>query len=1709
MAIKDKIEVWQRDLIDMSKRNTLLYFHATGVRVSGLPLPIADTVPLFRAITRQGNSTNKSKSRYIEPSDLGFPDPQENPGPLRLLERLRTQARDDQKERGIHTLYLVFGMLNWTEVAHSQEWVVSPLIFIPVTFQRGVSGHYILVINEDEDIEINPVLHEKLYNDFHIRLPTWQEIVTAINAASTSASASEGEKAPCVSAKSAKDPKDPVIPTLDDVLKHIQSALEQLPDFAKAKWAITPDACLGRFSFTKLIMRQDLQRNQETALAHPILRRIAGEHGALREPSELIPAERLDERVHPRDTLAILDADSSQQEAIQAAIAGQSFVLQGPPGTGKSQTIANIIAESLARGKKVLFVSEKMAALEVVRRRLETAGLGEFLLDLHDAKRNKKDFINELQAAVRQARIRPSNQESVEWERRSAELERRRTQLNAYVRELHIPRFALQISAFEAHGRRARLANASTSDAPLGDVTQLTYSDLIDRCDALEALLDYTDVLDHYPTHSWRMTPLTSLSGDQSSALDYHFGLLSKALGHADEVLTELKARLGEDDPITLQWANNALDRARLALTSPMPPRHWLNPSRVESLSRLFQHGATAASAYHEAHKRLDGRYQETIYTLDHNALLETLTEAPKPALAIIQTRPGEDGRDTILRERSTLDGHLHACEELLPAFSVSAATAAKLLGEPTPESIAHVRAIVERAVVVAASPVPPKTWLDADFYAEARIIALEAVERAEWARQTHTYLEKRYTASFFTTDLSAISARFRERHTSMLRFLNPQYYLDCRTLNQYAQPGVALTRQQLGEDALLIARLHEYDQWRQDHRADHARIFGRYFLGDQTDWAHIREIITWTDSFHNVYGEQGAPEPARRLATGSVSERSPLASVSRTLADLSQQWNSERGWMEQALVTNRIVQGYDDLDSAPVNALTQKLAKLHARLGEFWQAADTLNKTTRGVPAQTYNQMTQDLENARAAREYTTWIAEHGDELRRQLHSRFQDTRTDWSAALEHLEWIRRFIALYPDGVPTSLAAWITTIPQVQDPQRDPHTIQTSVRDTLERAGQALETITAEIPHITTALPLSELPGGAQSFERTPLVELRERVDTLRTSIPQLKRWVDCGQAIERCQQLGLGPFVSAALLKQPFPRDIIHIFERRFYTLWLDAARRESPILANFSGDIQATAIRNFRELDKEHMKLASARLVSSLRRSRHNVYLRATSSSDTARSDDDRDFARTYIQLTREAEKKRHPAIREIVRRVGPALIELMPCWMMSPLSVSQFIETAEPIFDLVIFDEASQVLPEDAICAIIRGKQLIVVGDDKQLPPTSFFSKSLSDMGDEDDEDSDSAVSQRTESILKELMAANFTPRSLKWHYRSRHESLIAFSNSEFYGDQLITFPGPERHHHDGVKFVHVADGVYDRSNTRTNRREAERVVDELIEIVRRDHKSSIGVVALSGAQQAAIREALDSRFKSHPELAHLRDRLDEESDAKDAFFIKNLETVQGDERDIILLSVGYGNDRNGKLHANFGPINKPGGERRLNVAVTRARKRMIVVSSIRANDLPPTPSSAGAQTFRRYLDFAERGPAALRADPTNATSDSGRDFGSPFELAVYEALKARGLHVDKQVGCSSYYIDLAIRDDQQPDRYLLGIECDGRTYHSSKTARDRDRLRQAHLEGLGWHIHRIWSSDWIADPDREIGKILEALAHARMRTPIRHTTEEAG
>ena len=451
---------------------------------------------------------------------------------------------------------------------------------------------------------------------------------------------------------------------------------------------------------------------------------------------------------------------------------------------------------------------------------------------------------------------------------------------------------------------------------------------------------------------------------------------------------------------------------------------------------------------------------------------------------------------------------------------------------------------------------------------------------------------------------------------------------------------------------------------------------------------------------------------------------------------------------------------------------------------------------------------------------------------------------------------------------------------------------------------------------------------------------------------------------------------------------------------------------------------------------------------------------------------------------AKKRAHLPIRVLLEKAGPAIQQLKPVFMMSPLSVAQFLKPGAFEFDLLVMDEASQIEPVDALGAVARVKQLVVVGDERQLPPTAFFKK-LTGEDERDPEDDETLQARDAESILDLCLAKGAPYRLLSWHYRSKHQSLIAVSNREFYENRLFIVPSP----YDavagmGLKF-HKLDTVYDRGGTRTNAGEAKIVAEAVIAHAKTSPEQTLGVATFSSVQRTAILKELELLRRAHPETEPFF-----APEVVEPFFVKNLENIQGDERDVIFISMGYGKTAEGYLAHNFGPLSGEGGERRLNVLISRAKLRCEVFSNFSGGDidLERTPAR-GVAALKMFLTFAETG----HFGQGKMTGD-GHD--SAFEQAVCKKLRSLGHDVKTRIGASGFRVDLAVADPETPGRFVLGIECDGAQYHASRSARDRDRLRQQVLEAHGWIIHRIWSADWYLRPKEEVRKIEAAIAAAK-------------
>lgn len=672
------------------------------------------------------------------------------------------------------------------------------------------------------------------------------------------------------------------------------------------------------------------------------------------------------------------------------------------------------------------------------------------------------------------------------------------------------------------------------------------------------------------------------------------------------------------------------------------------------------------------------------------------------------------------------------------------------------------------------------------------------------------------------------------------------------------------------------------------------------------------------------------------------------------------------------------------------------------------------------------------------------------------------------------------------------------------------------SVRDSLTRLGRAAEEVRgiaqAIAPVLASASPDESVRLAARDFlavfssflEEKKLFEsvsgtdvtclypdqvfgsLPRRLNDLAAARQMLRDWVAWCRVRQEAEAKGLSPLVRNIEDGTVSPQEAETVFHLGYARWWLPLAIDATPVLREFRRFEHEHAVADFRDVDDIVRKAAAARVASSLAHGLPPV--------QGVPRQSELGLLRHQMELQRPSR-----SIRELIGGMPNSFSKLAPCMLMSPLSIAQYLPPDQALFDVVIFDEASQITTWDAVGAIARGRQTIIVGDPKQLPPTNFFGRN--------EEDEEATEHERDlESILDEAKTAGIPVRDLRWHYRSRNESLIAFSNHHYYQNRLITFPSPTVEDR-AVSLRFVPNGIYDRGKTRTNKVEARAVADEAVRRMRswlklpEGERQTLGVITFNAQQQSLIQDFLDEARRANPELEWYFSE-----DRVEPTIVKNLENVQGDERDTILFSITFTEDTAGKRSMDFGALNRDGGERRLNVAVTRARQELLVFSGFRADQIDISRTKAiGVHHLKTFLDFADRGAIAL------PSQDHGSVGGleSPFEEAVAEELSKRGWHLVPQVGISGFRIDIGVKHPDKAGAYLSGVECDGATYHSSATARDRDKVREQVLRGLGWNIVRVWSTDWWFDRKSAADRLHHALTELLDRSREKPQPDNTG
>lgn len=1336
-----RIERWQSRLLDLSLRNRLLNFRETG---RTLMLDVPDLAMLEDVLSDDGRfeilpKTDGDDAFRLSELESGRLYSDESPAEAqkRLLTIYRL-AKSSIEETGANLLHLALGQLVWYESPSAESARVAPILLLPVEMTRssGGVGYTYKIGLSDEPIRPNVTLLEKLRTEFGVDTKGLDEL-----------------------------PEDESGIDVPMVLRKFREAIRDTQ-----RWEVRESACIGLFSFNKFLMWRDLRENLESLKENRLVRHLVETPGVPFESEPFPDPSSLDAEIKPGEMFCTRDADSSQLAAVKAASDGRTFVLEGPPGTGKSQTIANMVANALANGKRVLFVAEKMAALSVVRKRLEQDGLGAYCLELHSAKASKKEVLAQLARSLDEPRLGTPGG----WGSLCADLSETRDRLNSYVRELHKEHPSGE-SLYEMIGRLADLGEFEPVGLAFEDIAETSRERLHEWRAVLSEMRERAAPVDPVDEHPLRGIGLS----------EWSFGLneeirasLSKAVDAAHELddavqkLVQEIAGTAESRRLTKPELELAIGLAQMMQSWPEPTPELVDSNASDELRAALREFARIGRDHDERVQRLFARYQHEVLDLNHLELIDRAKRAQ---------------------------------DQIAPFRWLRWRKLAKQLG--------------------------PYTKVDSPRLSEMLVDLEEA------------------------RDLRVV--------------------------------GGNLSR---------------------DSRS--REVLGRYLKAEGGDWDAIDSLLTWCDGFREKVCEAvdaGVDEGFVTRIVTAVSSRecaSGLARLGGAVRDTSANWDDCWG-----------------------------------------EASERL-------------------------------------------------------AVVEDAGWYAEGLG-YIEGVADALRRWMD-------------------------------------------------------------------------SLDGLNTWCSWQRSRNAVCDAGLEPLIVAYERGTIGLNDIEPVFEYEFGTHWFVTTANEIDVIRGFSSAAQDSLVSRFGDLDRalvERTKLVVGALLSGV--------VPDIPESASGRSE--------VGILRRELEKKRrHMPTRRLISSIPSLLPRLKPCFLMSPLSVAQFLDAGTLGFDMVVFDEASQIPVWDAIGAIARGQEVVVVGDSKQLPPTTFFSTIDGDDGYVEDE---TAV-EDMESILKECNASGVPALRLNWHYRSRHESLIAFSNRQYYENTLHTFPSPvESSDRLGVTFRHVSEGVYDRGGARTNRPEAEAVVEDVLRMLfEPGANGSIGIVTFNQAQQTLIEDLLDTKRREHPEIEQFFGGGVDES-----VFVKNLENVQGDERDTVIFSVGYGPDESGRVSMNFGPLNKEGGERRLNVAITRAKRRLVVYSSMTADaiDLRRT-SAVGVRDFRLFLDYAERG-TLLASSSDDVYAD--RRGGAAFERAVKDAIESRGWEVDSRVGFAGYRIDLAVRDPKDASRYLLGIECDGDAYRMAGTARDRDRTRRAVLTGLGWNLHRVWAVQWRISKESCLRAIDEAIAKA--------------
>ena len=1545
----------------------------------------------------------------------------------RVCRKVHNHARTAIEETGSNMLYLVFGFLEFYEDEASDKALMAPLVAVPVLMKQGgadnVTGQPKFELTfTGEEITDNLSLKEKLKQQSNIQLPEFEE-----------------DDAP------------------EDYFEKIERLIEN-----KDRWKVKRQIVVSILSFTKMVLVNDLDPNRWPATpkgnsltTHPL---VKGIFLGLEEDRSDTDGQEYDVDEHPDNNLPLIyDADTYQHRALIDALAGKNMCINGPPGTGKSQTITNLIAAGLQRGLKVLFISDKLAALQVVKNRLELAGLGKFVLELHSNKTNKKRFLQEIEDRMRtrfpEPHDLPAKMQALE--QRRLELKRYADTLNSVIGNelemtVHEVLWAAEKNRQDCGDDAKGLEGITVLNAP-----QLKARDVDVRLNAIRSLARHFDEIGEFGTkHPWfGFFPVSVKPGDDLTVHQFLQNLMA-ATDEVDQCSAKLDRLLPGGAAIT--GAQRAKETAEKVVKIPDFPA-GLVPELLPSLfSQTDPDGRKSYEVIGKLKNQIDeigalsrkieGRLKAPDHVGDESlrSMKDAVRIFGKYKLATASLSSCRNLVARIEHAMQTVQARLRALEEY-----------AKLTGLPitgTVDNLAQIAALVsigskalpellvyrhEQLGIPAAS----------ESLSKAKKAANQLVTQAATLNQIF-YLDERPDSAALTQAIQT----FREGD-AWYRVFQGEWRRARKFYRTLAKNKAKVKADvQLNGLESLAQFFRKQDQF--NHSGELKQALGSLFKGEASDFDKLELLITWYSESRATMFDLAIPPGTFNLTTVAPFVLAQLHKVHPDCQEHMKELVPAVEYLEQVLGQLGVTAGHGLEDRiAALGDLAAVVSNAVSVAAQFGEEAATPTYILQCVEDKLALDEASERLNGNIAA--STLLGKH-----------FKGTQTSTKDVMATLEW---GVQIAYGGFSEPLALRIL--------QADCREYWSEFRAALREVVSAWDKVYSFSVGMSKLGPFDWAKWNSviDLDDSLATAQIHDRAQVALNSLDELLPWAQYNNARGKLEDFSLSVFTDRLESGAVASSRLESGFMYRLHASIAQSIFCSRPELATFSTTKHNQTRDEFVKLDREIIHLRGKECAHHIAK---NTQLppgtKGTRVADHTESE--------LLYLVIPQQRPRVP-IRQILKRAGKSVQALKPCFMMGPMAVAQYLEPSAMEFDLVVIDEASQLTPEEAVGALGRAKQTIVVGDPKQLPPTNFFNRMATTDDSDSDEDSATSTLAGQESIL-DVCRSLMPERMLQLHYRSRHQSLIAFSNINFYDGKLVVFPSPfARSKRLGLHYHHVKNGIY---QNKQNQPEAMRVVDAIIDHMRSHPDDSLGVCTLNMFQRDLIEELLEKRIKAFPECESYRAKWEEQGWP---FFIKNLENVQGDERDVIFISTTFGKaPGTAVVRQNFGPISRPTGWRRLNVLFTRARKSVHLYTSMEAEDIPVDQNTPeGTKALRGYLEYA-------RSGIITSFTETDREPDSDFEIAVADVLRAKGYSVTPQLGVAGYFIDMAVKHPARAGEYIAAIECDGASYHSGAAVRDRDRIRQEILESLGWKgkIWRIWSADWFRNPMREIQKLTAFL-----------------